>query len=115
MSDDYVSPRVNSARIKDYLGAKHPVRVTGKVLNFSDDDTYLMLETADGGKIKVLLPPPSQPHEVTDTFVEVIGTVVDASTIKFVARINMGLKLDLAIVNQVIELTFDPRFKGRLF
>lgn len=79
---------------------------------------------------------PSQPHEVTDTFSEIIGTVVDASTIKFIARINMGPKLgaslvtrlslpnevltycvhlDLAIVNQVIELTFDPRFKGRLF
>jgi hypothetical protein len=33
MSDEYISPRVNSARIKDFMDASHPVRVTGKVLN----------------------------------------------------------------------------------
>ena len=33
MSDDDVSPRVNAARLKDFVGASHPVRMTGKVLN----------------------------------------------------------------------------------
>jgi hypothetical protein len=33
MSDGFASPRVNAARIKDFLGCGHPVRVTGKVLN----------------------------------------------------------------------------------
>ncbi|KAH9171322.1 hypothetical protein EDB89DRAFT_1971945 [Lactarius sanguifluus] len=73
------------------------------------------MEASDGGQVKVLLPAPPQPHNVTDTFVEIIGTVVDASTIKFMACINMGSKLDLALVNQVVELTFDPKFRGRLF
>jgi len=62
-----------------------------------------------------LLPLPPQAHGVTDTFVEIVGSVVDASTIKHMACINMGSKLDLALVNQVIEQTFDPKFKGRLF
>jgi len=31
------------------------------------------------------------------------------------ACINMGSKLDLALVNQVVELTFDSKFRGRLF
>lgn len=115
MSDGFASPRVNAARIKDFLGCGHPVRVAGKVLNFSDDETYLLMEASDGGQIKVLLPQPPQPHNVTDTFVEIIGNVVDASTIKFMACINMGPKLDLAVVNQVVELTFDQKFKGRLF
>ncbi|KAH8979876.1 hypothetical protein EDB83DRAFT_2537158 [Lactarius deliciosus] len=115
MSDGFTSPRVNAARIKDYQGSGHPVRVTGKVLNFSDDETHLVMEASDGGHVKVLLPAPPQPHNVTDTFVESIGTVVDASTIKFMACINMGSKLDLALVNQVVELTFDPKFRGRLF
>ncbi|KAI0250607.1 replication factor A protein 3 [Lactifluus subvellereus] len=115
MSDEYVSPRVNAARIKDYLDTKHPVRVTGKVLNFSNDETHLLMEASDGGQITVLLPLPPQVHNVTDTFVEIIGTPVDASTIKFMACINMGPKLDLALVNQVTELTFDPKFRGRLF
>ena len=30
---DDVSPRVNAARLKDYVGASHPIRMTGKVLN----------------------------------------------------------------------------------
>ncbi|KAI9458629.1 replication factor A protein 3 [Lactarius psammicola] len=115
MSDGFTSPRVNAARIKNYLGSGHPVRVTGKVLNFSDDETHLLMEASDGGHVKVLLPPPPQPHDVTDTFVEIIGNVVDASTIKFMTCINMGPKLDLALVNQVVELTFDPKFRGRLF
>ena len=33
MSDDDVSPRVNAARLKDFVGASHPIRMTGKVLN----------------------------------------------------------------------------------
>lgn len=77
------------------------------------------MEAPDGGKVKVLLPPvrvscfvsrrgvrfmylthsrslsiqPPQPHDVTATFVEVIGTVVDASTIKLLTSIDMGSKL----------------------
>ncbi|KAF8462088.1 replication factor A protein 3 [Russula ochroleuca] len=115
MSNEPVSPRVNAARLKDFIGASHPVRFTGKVLSFSNDETYVLMEASDGGKVKVLLPPPPQPHDVTATFVEVVGTVVDASTIKLLTCIDMGSKLDLAMVNQVIELTFDPEFKGRIF
>ena len=33
MSDEDVSPRVNAARLKDFVGASHPIRMTGKVLN----------------------------------------------------------------------------------
>ena len=85
MAEDHVSTRVNSARLKDFVGASHPVRMTGKVLNvrspkntpilwpthrtafffsflshftqFSNDETYFLMEAPDGGKIKVLLPP----------------------------------------------------------
>ena len=69
------------------------------------------MEAPDGGKVKVLLPPvclvcsypgvrlmyfslqPPQPHDVTATFVEIVGTVVDASTIKLLTCIDMGSKL----------------------
>jgi len=36
---------------------------------------------------------PPQPHDVTATFVEIVGTVVDASTIKLLTCINMGSQL----------------------
>jgi hypothetical protein len=32
-ANDHISPRVNSARLKDFVNASHPVRMTGKVLN----------------------------------------------------------------------------------
>ncbi|KAN0108959.1 hypothetical protein V8E52_009742 [Russula decolorans] len=115
MSVESVSPRVNSARMRNFIGASHPIRLTGKVLNFADDETYVNMEAADGGRVKVLLPPPPQAHDVTATFVEIVGTVVDATTVKLLTCINMGAQLDLAMVNQVIELTFDPEFKGKLF
>lgn len=76
------------------------------------------MEAADGGSVKVLLPQvrskdvlfgigiqlaslallicvlqPPQAHDVTDTFVEIVGTVIDATTIKFLTCINMGSKL----------------------
>ena len=75
-----------------------------------------------------------QVHDATATIVENGGTDVDAaSTIELLTCINMGSKLggshlfftvlltdsshlDLATVNQVFELTFDPAgFRGRIF
>jgi hypothetical protein len=43
MSNEPVSPRVNSARIKDFIGAAHPVRFTGKVLNVRSSSPHLAL------------------------------------------------------------------------
>jgi len=114
-ANDHISPRVNSARLKDYVNASHPVRMTGKVLNFSNDETYFTMEAPDGGKIKVLLPPPPVTHGVTDTYVEIVGSVVDASTLNYMTCINMGSELDLKYVNDVLIETFSPRFQGRLF
>lgn len=68
--------------------------------------------------------------DVTATYVEVIGSVVDASTIKAMAtlpldsegEIGMGfnslhdlahshsINIDMQLVNDVIELTFESRF-----
>ena len=42
MSEELTSPQVNAARIKSYLGAGHPVRVTGKVLNVCCSDVRFM-------------------------------------------------------------------------
>ena len=48
-----------------------------------------------------------QPHNVTDTFVEIIGTAVDASTIKFMACINMGPKLGAFYLCTILPPTPD--------
>ncbi len=69
---------------------------------------------------------------MTSCLFEVVGTVVDATTIKLLRCINFGSPLggmlslmhvtilsvttshivDMAIVKKVIDLTFDPKFKG---
>jgi hypothetical protein len=41
--------------------------------------------------IRLLQPP--QAHDVTATFVEIVGTVVDATTIKLLTCINLGSQL----------------------
>lgn len=75
------------------------------------------MEAADGGRVKVLLPSvrsffrcirdsgiqfwladmrilqPPQAHDVTATFVEIVGTVVDATTVKLLTCINLGSQL----------------------
>ena len=90
------------------------------------------MEAADGGRVKVLLPPvrlrslscfyiyirlytpgfayasvsqPPQAHDVIATFVEIVGTVVDATTIKLLTCINMGSQLG----EEARSISFPPQ------
>ncbi|KAF5356879.1 hypothetical protein D9756_006515 [Leucocoprinus leucothites] len=106
---EHLSPRVNSKRLNDFVGKT--VRLPCKVLSFNDGNT-LTVEASDGGHVRVLLP---NSPDIRDTFVEIIGSVSDSSSIKMMACINMGDKLDLKLANDVTEKTFDPRFKDMFF
>ncbi|KAI0806244.1 hypothetical protein BC629DRAFT_1486471 [Irpex lacteus] len=64
------SPRVNSARLGDYVN--RTVRLTGKVLRFSDSSEDVVLQASDGGEVKVVLIPGSA-SAISSTFVEIIG------------------------------------------
>ncbi|KAI0942060.1 hypothetical protein AcW1_009617 [Taiwanofungus camphoratus] len=99
----HVSPRVNSARLADYIG--RTVRLTCKVIRIKGDT--VIVEASDGGEVQVRLP--GDPG-LEETYVEFIGTVIDASSIKCMACINLGSELDMNIVNDVVELWHDPRF-----
>jgi replication factor A3 len=74
---------------------------------------------------------------MSDTYVEVVGNVVDATTIKMLGCINLGSDLgefpsselflcrgvvsslhwiiDMKLVNDTIELIHDPRFYSKMF
>ncbi|KAH0826619.1 hypothetical protein J3R83DRAFT_4984 [Lanmaoa asiatica] len=54
-----------------------------------------------------------QNDQLVGTFVEIIGHVVNESSIKFLLSLNLDSdkELDMKLVNDVVELTFDPRFK----
>ncbi|PCH35192.1 replication factor A protein 3 [Wolfiporia cocos MD-104 SS10] len=100
---ELVSPRVNAARIGDYIG--RTVRLTGKIVK-TEHDT-LILQASDGGEVQVRL---LRDADVGSPYIEVIGSVLDASTLKMQAFINLGENLDMKLVNDVVELWHDPRF-----
>ncbi|KAF9010191.1 replication factor A protein 3 [Cyathus striatus] len=102
------SPRVNSAKLPQFVGKT--VRLTCKVLRFSADTATVL--ACDGGEVIVHLPRDSP---ALDTFVEVVGNVLDATTIKMLSCINMGQDIDLKLVNDTVELIHDPRFYSRMF
>lgn len=56
---------------------------------------------------------PPQSHDVTATFVEIVGTVVDASTIKLLTCIDMGSKLGGSLLfHLTVQLTNSPSRLG---
>ncbi|KAF8068904.1 replication factor A protein 3 [Lyophyllum atratum] len=103
-----VSTRVNSARLPDFVGKT--VRLTGKPLQRNAD--FVTVQASDGGEVTVQL---LRDVIVGDSYVEVVGKVVDATTIKMMSLIDLGPDLDMKLVNDTIELIHDPRFYTRMF
>ncbi|KAG6335451.1 hypothetical protein ID866_3650 [Astraeus odoratus] len=101
-----VTPRINSVRLPAFKG-RH-VRLPCKLLKFQGSSA--IVEACDGGKVEVRL---NKLDELTETYTEIIGLVIDDSTIKFIHGLNIDCAkgLDMKLVNDVIELTFNPRFK----
>ncbi|KAF8552077.1 replication factor A protein 3 [Imleria badia] len=103
---EYQSPRINAARLPEFIG--RTVRLPCKVL--SQQGGGAVVEACDGGQVEIRM---NENEQLTGTFVEVIGKVVDNSAIKFLQSLNLDSdkELDMKLVNDVVELTFDPRFK----
>ncbi|OCH85761.1 replication factor A protein 3 [Obba rivulosa] len=100
---EHATPRVNSAILNNYIGRS--VRLTCKTLRVNPD--VALVEASDGGQITVrMLPDAVMPSQ----FVEIICQVQDPSTVKMQACINLGDKLDMKLVNDVVELSHDSRF-----
>ena len=79
-------------------------------VQMDEDQTYINMECTDGRSVKVLLPPVrfcflwlcchlrrfdtfAQVDDVTAIYVEIVGTVVDTTTIKLLQCINFGSRL----------------------
>ncbi|KZT25695.1 replication factor A protein 3 [Neolentinus lepideus HHB14362 ss-1] len=105
---EHVSTRVNGKRLAEYVG--RTVRLVCKVLQFKGDSA--LVETSDKMQVEVRL---SKDARVTDTYVEVVGKVNDATTVTMMACINMGSDLDMELVDFTIETINDPRFLGSIF
>ncbi|GLB42321.1 putative replication factor A protein 3 [Lyophyllum shimeji] len=107
MSD--LSTRVNSARLPDYVGKT--VRLACKPLQRSAD--LVTVQAADGGEVMVQL---LRDVDIdASSYIEVVGKVMDATTVKMMSVIHLGPDLDMKLVNDTIELIHDPRFYTRMF
>ncbi|KIM71911.1 hypothetical protein PILCRDRAFT_830082 [Piloderma croceum F 1598] len=105
---EHISTRVNSHRLAAYIG--RTVRLVGKTLKIQGDTA--IVEASDGGQVEIRLPkdPP-----LTGTYNEIIGNVIDGSTVKMLMCIDLGSDLDMKLVDDMVELTHDPKFHEKMF
>ncbi|KAL0579384.1 hypothetical protein V5O48_002609 [Marasmius crinis-equi] len=104
---DDSSPRVNSAFLGRYVGKK--VRLACKVVNVNLADRRATVEASDAGKVEVQLHGEDHGLEASK-FVEIVGMVVDATTIKPMVVIKLGDTLDMSIVERAVKMMHEDRF-----
>ncbi|KAJ7792392.1 hypothetical protein B0H14DRAFT_2931290, partial [Mycena olivaceomarginata] len=68
---------------------------------------------SDGGQVTVTLLPDT--HMAPDTYYEVIGSVVNSTTVRMYHYVPMGPNLDMKLVDDTIKLMHDPRFYTEMF
>ncbi|THV06855.1 replication factor A protein 3 [Dendrothele bispora CBS 962.96] len=109
MSEDNISPRVNSSLMPKFVG-QH-VRLACKVL--STTDTTAKVLCSDGGEVVVKFT--GGDSGISATYVEIIGKVVDPSTIQKACCINLGPELDMQLVDKTIQLIHEPKYFKNIF
>ncbi|KAH9939561.1 replication factor A protein 3 [Amylocystis lapponica] len=100
---EHASPRVNAVHFPNFVG--RTARLTGKVIRVNGD--VAMIESPDGKEVEVRL---INGVSLTSTFVEVIGTVIDATKIKMMAVIPLHDNTNLKVAAHTAEMWHDPRF-----
>ncbi|KAJ7485515.1 replication factor A protein 3 [Mycena latifolia] len=108
-SDSLTSTRVNSALIPRFSGKN--VRLTCRPLKFMGSTATVT--ACDGGEVTVTLLPDT--HMASDTYYDVIGSVVAPTTIKMYQCIPMGTNIDMKLVDDTVKLMHDPRFYAKMF
>jgi len=100
--------RVNSALLPRFVGKT--VRLTCRPIKLTANSWTV--QACDGGEVTVTLFPEQLS---TDSYFEVIGNVVNGTTIKMFKGTNLGSDIDMTLVNDTINLMHDPRFFTKIF
>ncbi|KIY50970.1 replication factor A protein 3 [Fistulina hepatica ATCC 64428] len=100
------APRVNSKRMQSFRAK--PVRLICKIENISGSSATVT--TSDGGEVAVKLTPDFGMEQ--GPYLEIIGNVVDDTTLKMMTFMNMGQDLDMKLVDDAIELSFSPTYRS---
>lgn len=93
---EHSTPRVNSALLPKYVG--RTVRLTCKIIKLQGETA--IVKAPDEGQVTVKL---TMDSNISDDFVDIIGKVEDANTIKMYRSSNWGSNVDLDLVNKTIE------------
>ncbi|KAJ6584283.1 replication factor A protein 3 [Mycena sp. CBHHK59/15] len=110
MSDQYISTRVNSALLPRFLGKS--VRLVCRPAKFSGSTVTVV--ASDGGEVTIMLTPECT-QMTSDSYWEVLGSVVNATSVRIHQAIKMGPDLDMKLVDDTIKLIHDPRFFTKMF
>ncbi|KAJ6547552.1 hypothetical protein B0H19DRAFT_953877 [Mycena capillaripes] len=100
--------RVNSALLPRFVGKA--IRLTCRPSKLTAAGWTVL--ACDGGEVTVTL---LSDQLSPDAYFEVIGTVLNPTTIKMHRNVNLGNDLDMDLVNDTINLMHDPRFYSKIF
>ncbi|KAJ7064900.1 replication factor A protein 3 [Mycena amicta] len=103
------SMRVNSALLKRYQN--QTIRLPCKLIK--SQGNRLTVATSDGGQVTINIA--TDPNMVSDEYYEILGSVVDGTTVKLLQCISLGKDIDMALVDDAIKLMHDSRFYETLF
>ncbi|ESK91161.1 single-stranded dna binding protein 12k chain [Moniliophthora roreri MCA 2997] len=103
------SPRVNSSMLPRFIGKK--VRLPCKILTINKTANRATVQASDGGDVEIQ----AFVEDPGVAYIEVIGMVVDETTIKSVGVIKFGDNLDMSTVEETIKIIHDPRFVSVFF
>ncbi|KAK7017495.1 hypothetical protein VNI00_018624 [Paramarasmius palmivorus] len=108
-----LSPLIKSTHMSSYLGRR--VRVVGHILEVREDQSFVLMQSSDGSEIKLVYEADWDLWGKPTRYIEALGTVTDAQTIKLELFIPLGDNLDLQTVNATIDIIHDPRFRQVFF
>ncbi|KAJ6496667.1 replication factor A protein 3 [Mycena vitilis] len=107
-TENVVTTRVNSSLLPRFVGKA--VRLTCRPIKLTA--ASWTVQACDGGEVTVTL---LSDKLSADAYYEVVGNVVDKTTIKMFKSIPLGNDLDMALVNDTINLMHDARFYTKIF
>ncbi|KAJ7273702.1 replication factor A protein 3 [Mycena haematopus] len=107
-AESFPSQRVNSSLLPRFVGqvvrlACRPIKLTA---------AGWTVQASDGGEVTITL---MSDKLSADSFYEVIGNVANPTTIKMYRSMKLEGDLDMALVNDTINLMHDPRFFNKIF